>query len=72
MATIIIPSKAFGVRAKRSQPRSLWTRIYEAMLASRQREADAVVARHMAGRWTDAVERQVNEELIKSEMHRLF
>ncbi|MFT4096655.1 MAG: hypothetical protein QM651_05995 [Rhodoblastus sp.] len=72
MATMIIPSKAYGARAKRSQPRGLLTRIFDALRTARQHEADAIVASHMAGRWTDSVEREINEKLANSQMHRLF
>ena len=72
MATMIIPSKAYGARAKRAQPRGLLTRIFDAMKAARQQEADEIVARYMAGRWTDSVEREINDKLAHSEMHRLF
>lgn len=72
MATMSIPSKAFGARAKRSQPRGLWTRFLDAMKVSRQQEADEIVARYMTGRWSDAAEREINDKLIHSEMHRLF
>ena len=72
MATMIIPSKAYGARAKRAQPRSLLTRIFDAMKAARQQEADEIAARYMAGRWTDSVEREINDKLIHSEMHRLI
>ena len=72
MATMIIPSKAYGARAKRAQPRSLLTRIFEALKAARQQEADEIAARYMAGRWTDSVEREINEKLAHTEMNRLF
>jgi len=72
MATMIIPSRAFGARAKRAQPRSLWTRFLDAMKAARQHEADEAAARYMTGRWSDSVEREINEKVIQSEMHRLF
>ena len=72
MATMIIPSKAYGARAKRAQPRSLLTRIFDAMKAARQQEADEIAARYMAGRWTDSVEREINDKLAHSEMRRLF
>ncbi|MCC2104205.1 MAG: hypothetical protein KDJ20_09275 [Hyphomicrobiales bacterium] len=72
MATMIIPSKAYGARAKRARPRSLLTRIFDAMKAARQQEADEIAARYMAGRWTDSVEREINDKLIHSEMHRLI
>ncbi len=72
MATMIIPSKAYGARAKRSQPRGLWNRFLDAMKASRQQEADEIVARYMSGRWSDAAEREINEKLVQSEMNRIF
>ena len=72
MATMIIPSKAYGARAKRAQPRGLLTRIFDAMKAAGQQEADEIAARYMAGRWTDSVEREINDKLIHSEMHRLI
>ena len=72
MATMIIPSRAYGARAKRSQPRGLMTRFLEALKAARQQEADELAARYMAGRWSDSVEREINEKLIDSEMRRLF
>ena len=72
MATMIIPSRAYGARAKRSQPRGLLTRFVAAFKAARQHEADEIAARYMAGRWTDAVEREINEKLIQAEARRLF
>ncbi|HMN74273.1 MAG TPA: hypothetical protein PKA55_20615 [Rhodoblastus sp.] len=72
MATMIIPSKAYGARAKRAQPRGLLTRFLDAMKAAHQHDADAIVARYMNGRWSDSVEREINEKLANSEMHRLF
>lgn len=73
MATMIIPSKAFGARTKRSSAGTgLLARIVEAIRASRQREADAVVARYMAGRWTDSVEREINDRLIRQQQTGLF
>lgn len=72
MATMIIPSRAYGARAKRAQPRGLWTRFLDALKAARQHEADELAARYMNGRWSDSVEREINEKLAQSEMHRLF
>ena len=72
MATMIIPSKAYGARAKRSQPRGLWTRFLDALKVARQQEADEIVARYMSGRWSDAVEREINDRLAHTKMHRLF
>ena len=73
MATMIIPSRAYGVRAKRAAPApSLWARFMEALKASRQAEADRIVAQYAAGRWTDSVEREVNDKLIAREGLRLF
>ena len=72
MATMIIPSRAYGARAKRAQPRGLVTPFLEAMKAARQHETDEIVARYMTGRWSDATEREINDRLIQSEMHRLF
>ena len=72
MATMIIPSRAYGARAKRSQPRGLVTRFLDAMKAARQHEADEIAARYAAGRWSDSAERELNEKLIRSEMNRLF
>ena len=72
MATMIIPSKAYGARAKRSQPRGLVTRFLDALKVARQQEADEIVARCMNGRWSDAAEREINDKLIHAEMNRLF
>ena len=72
MATMIIPSRAYGVPRKSAAKVSLWNRLLEALKASRQRQAEAIVAQYAAGRWSDSVEREINEKLINSEGLRLF
>lgn len=66
MATMIIPSKAYGARTKRAAAGpGFFSRAYAALKAARQREADALVAQYMGERWTDSVEREVNDKLIR-------
>ncbi|MFO1116319.1 MAG: hypothetical protein U1E28_11580 [Beijerinckiaceae bacterium] len=73
MATMIIPSRAYGVSSKRSQPGpGLWTRFLDALKASRQAEADRIVAQYTGGRWSDAMEREINEKLVHHENLRAF
>ena len=73
MATMIIPSRAYGVVSKRAAPGpSLWTRFVDVLKASRQADAERIVAQYAGGRWSDSVEREINEKLIQSEMHRVF
>jgi hypothetical protein len=73
MATMIIPSRAYGVVSKRAAPGpSLWTRFVDALKASRQAEAERIVAQYAAGRWSDSVEREINEKLIRHENLRAF
>ena len=68
MATMIIPSRAYGVTAKRAAPGpSLWSRFMSALAASRQAEAERIIAQYMGGRWTDSVEREINDRLIRRE-----
>ncbi len=72
MATMIIPSKAYGARAKKSAPHGLFARLMSALKTARQHEADEIAAQYMTGRWSDSVEREVNERLTHAELHRLF
>lgn len=73
MATMIIPSRAYGAVSKRSQPGpGLWTRFLDALKASRQAEADRIVAQYSGGRWSDAMEREINDKLIHHENLRTF
>ncbi|MFV0280326.1 MAG: hypothetical protein ACK5JM_06145 [Rhodoblastus sp.] len=72
MATMTIPSRAYGAKAKRARPQSFMSWVHNALKAARQREADAIVARAMNGRWTDQLEREVNAKLTQTEMNRIF
>ena len=73
MATMIIPSRAYGASPKRAvRGPGLWTRFVDALKASRQAEADRIVEQYAAGRWSDAVEREINEKLIHHENFRAF
>ena len=72
MATTIIPARPFG--AKRTEPtkRGFAAAIAAAFRRNRQHEADAIAARYMAGRWTDAVEREINAEIIGRDRSSFF
>ena len=73
MATMIIPSRAFGAPVKRAaRGPGLWTKFIEALRASRQAEAERIVAQYTAGRWSDGVEREINEKLVHHENLRAF
>jgi hypothetical protein len=72
MATMIIPSRAYGAPRKSAAKVGLWTHFLEALKASRQRQADEIVAQYASGRWSDSVEREINEKLIHAEGLRLF
>jgi hypothetical protein len=72
MATMIIPSRAYGAPRKSAAKIGLWGHIMQAMKAARQHEADAIVSQYAAGRWSDSVEREINEKLINAEGLRLF
>ena len=73
MATMIIPSKAYGAPRKRAaEGPGLWASFVAAIKASRQHQAEAIVAEYSQGRWTDSVEREINEKLIRNESFRLF
>ena len=73
MATMIIPSRAYGAPRKRAAAGpGLLARFLDAIKASRQAQADAIVAQYAAGRWTDSVEREINEKLINREGIRLY
>ncbi|MDE2362346.1 MAG: hypothetical protein KGM42_06670 [Hyphomicrobiales bacterium] len=73
MATMIIPSRAYGAPIKRTAPGpGLWTKFIEAVKASRQAEAERIVAQYSAGRWSDSVEREINDKLVHHENLRAF
>ena len=73
MATMIIPSRAFGAASKRAAPGpGLWTRFIDALKASRQAEAERIVAQYSGGRWSDSMEREINDKLIHHENLRAF
>ena len=67
MATMIIPSRAYGVRAKRAAAGpGLWTRFIDALRAARQAEAERAVAQYIDGRrWSDSVEREIGEKFSR-------
>ena len=73
MATMIIPSAAFGASRKRAAPGpGLMARFMSALKASRQAQAEAIVAQYSAGRWSDSTEREINEKLIQHEGLRIL
>ena len=73
MATMIIPSRAYGVAHKRAaKGPGLFARFMSALTAARQAEAERIVAQYAGGRWSDSVEREINEKLIHHENLRGF
>ena len=73
MATMIIPSRAYGVAAKRaSKGPGLFARFMTALKSARQAEAERIVAQYTGGRWSDSIEREINEKLVHHENLRAF
>jgi hypothetical protein len=73
MATMIIPSRAYGVAAKRAaKGPGLFARFMTALKAARQAEAERIVAQYTGGRWSDSIEREINEKLVHHENLRAF
>lgn len=63
MATMIIPSQAYGAR-RRARGAGLLSAISNYFRTARAREREAFLADYPAGRWCDATEREINEKLI--------
>jgi hypothetical protein len=60
------PSAAAGAEADRAPRRGFWQRFLDALIASRQRQADREIAYYLARRggvFTDDVEREVMQRL---------
>ncbi len=63
MATMIIPSQAYGA-PRRARGPGLLAVISNWFRAARAREAEASVQDYAGGRWCDATERELNEKLL--------